>query len=877
MPKKDLLYSHSHFPTLPLSHSPTLIFVISFLCCLTISCSTPKGSARDKFIWQKLPQLPQARSGQFAGVSNGALVVIGGTNFPVSLFDGGQKLWYDDVFVLEPGQQEWRTGLRIDRPLAYGGSVTTSDGVICIGGSDSARHYADVFRLSFMDGHIEQTRLPNLPQSCAMMSATMMGHTIYVAGGQSAPSSTDALRSFWSLDLSDINAGWKQLDPWPGAGRILPVVVAQNGSIYIISGAELSVDDKGEMVRRYLNDGYAFKPGGGWKRIASAPRPLVGAAAISFGQSHLFVFGGDDGLNAQRVWELKDDHPGFSREVLGYHTITDTWMKIGSFPDGLLTTTATIWQNSVVIPGGEDRPGHRSSGVLRGEFTDEKRPFGFLNYFILICYLVVNLGIGAALAKRQKNTNDFFRGGQRIPWWAAGIAIFGTQLSSLTFMAVPAKTYDTDWAYIFQNAAIILLAPLVIFCYLPFFRRLDVTSAYEYLEKRFNPAMRLYGSAAFVLMQSGRMAIVLYLPALALSVVSDLNVYLCILTMGLLATLYTLLGGAEAVTWTEVLQNIILLGSAILSIVLIVAGLDGGPSQLFATALAEGKVGTFDWSWDYTAATVWVVLLGSLFSNLIPYTTDQAVIQRYLTTPSEGQAARAIWTNALLTIPATLLFFSIGTALYVYYKQKPQLLNAQLPTDAVFPWFIVSDLPIGLSGLVIAGLFAAGQSGAQSSMATALVTDFYRRFRPAANDDQCLKIARWLTLLLGMIAVGTASLMATFPIRSQWDLFLQLLGLLGGGLAGVFALGIFTTRAHGAGALVGVIASALTLAVVQRYTRAHFFLYAATGIITCYVVGYLASCLLPFAGGPLNGLTIHTTKKDLEQREVSNSKTSVGS
>jgi solute:Na+ symporter, SSS family len=391
-----------------------------------------------------------------------------------------------------------------------------------------------------------------------------------------------------------------------------------------------------------------------------------------------------------------------------------------------------------------------------------------------------------------------------------------------------------------------------------------VTSAYEYLEKRFNLALRLYGSAAFVLIQTGRMAIVLYLPSLALSVVSDLNIYFCILTMGLLATLYTLLGGAEAVTWTEVLQNIILLGSAVLSVVLIVLSLDGGARQLITTALADGKVQTFNWSWDYTAATVWVVLLGSLFSNLIPYTTDQAVIQRYLTTPTERQAARAIWVNALLTIPATLLFFSIGTALYVYYKQRPQLLNPDLPTDAIFPWFIVSGMPVGVSGLVIAGLFAAGQSGAQSSMATAIVTDFYRKFRPGAEDRQCLRLARWLTLALGVIAVGTASVMATSPIQSQWDLFLQILGLLGGGLAGVFMLGIFTRRAHGMGAFVGVVASAVVLFLVQRYTRVHFFLYAMVGIFTCLVVGYLASVLIPVTRQSLEGLTIHTLSPPID-------------
>ena len=814
----------------------------------------------DRLEWRDLPALPLALGGQFAGVSNGALLAVGGSGFEVSIFEGGQKKWHDSIYVLEPGASGWQLAGRLDHPLAYGGSVTVTDGVICIGGSSSERHFADVFRLSrASSGKLEKTQLPSLPSPCANLGAAVLGNVLYVAGGQLAPISTQAMRQLWALDLSVPSAQWRELEALPGPGRILPVMTAQNGALYVFSGAELSRGADGGAVRRYLADGWRYQPSHGWSPVASPPRPVVAAVAAPYGQSHVFVFGGDDGGNAARIWELKETHPGFSRDVLAFHTITNTWTRMGDLPESLVTTTAVRWQNRTIIPGGEDRPGHRSARVLSAGFVTRKSSFGALNYFVLIGYLGVNLLIGAVLVRRQHDTNDYFRGGQRIPWWAAGIAIFGTQLSSLTFMAVPAKTYDTNWAYIFQNVAIILIAPLVVFCYLPFFRRLDVTSAYEYLEKRFNLATRLYGSTAFVLIQTGRMAIVLYLPALALSVVSDLNVYFCILTMGLLATCYTLLGGAEAVTWTEVLQNIILLGSAIVAVVFIALSLDGGASQLISTALADGKIQTFDWSWNFTAATVWIVLFGSVFSQLVSYSADQAVIQRYMTTPTEHQAARAIWVNALLTIPATLLFFGIGTALYVYYKQKPQLLNPDLPTDAIFPWFIVSDLPAGVSGLVIAGLFAAGQSGAQSSVATALVTDFYRRFRPDAPDRRCLTLARWLTLALGIIAVGTASLMATYPIESQWDLFLRMLGLLGGGLSGVFALGIFTGRAHGTGVLVGVAASAAILLLVQRFTQAHFFTYAGIGMISCMVVGYVASVMLPAPPRSLEGLTFFKT------------------
>jgi solute:Na+ symporter, SSS family len=501
---------------------------------------------------------------------------------------------------------------------------------------------------------------------------------------------------------------------------------------------------------------------------------------------------------------------------------------------------------------------HDSSGKgAVGPRLSAKSHFGLLNYGVLASYLACNLGVGWYLAKRQKNTNDFFRCGQRIPWWAAGIALCGTQLSTLTFMAIPAKTYATDWTYILVNASIPLVAPIVVYCYLPFFRRLDVTTAYEYLEKRFNLAVRLFGSATFVLLQTSRMAIVLFLPSLALSVVSDLNLYVCILGMGLLSTLYTLMGGAEAVTWTEVLQAVILFGSAILTLVLIAHGVSGGFGTLLAIAQADGKLHVANWSWDFTVASVWVVLLGNLFAQLIPYTTDQAVIQRYLSTPDEKQAGQAIWTNALITIPASLIFFGIGTALYGFYKEHPQLLNPGLQMDAIFPWYIVSQMPPGVSGLVIAGLFAAGQSGTQSSVATAIVTDFHRRFHQDLGEERLLQLARMWTVILGFVGMGAATLIATFSIQSLWDVFLAVVGLFGGGLAGIFALGIFTQRAHGVGALIGGFTSALVLFVVQRFTPLHFFLYAPVGILSCFLIGYLASRIIPSEAQNLKGLTIY--------------------
>jgi len=314
-----------------------------------------------------LPDLPQASGGQMAGVSNGTLLVIGGSYFKTSLFEGGQKLWLDTILALEPNGKAWKLAGRLDHPLGYGVAVGVGDSVIVIGGSDGARHYADVWRLRWEDGRLEKTALTALPQPLANMGAAVIGRTIFVAGGQSAPSSTEAAKTLFALDLGAREPKWKTLEPIPGAARILPVVAAQGGALFVISGAELLTDANGKVSRRYLNDGWRYWPGAdnkGWRRITEVPRPVVAAPAIDNGSSRILVFGGDDGANAHRVFELKDDHPGFSRDLLSYDTATDKWSKTGELPVSLVTASAVKWRGAVVIPGGEDRPGHRSARAM---------------------------------------------------------------------------------------------------------------------------------------------------------------------------------------------------------------------------------------------------------------------------------------------------------------------------------------------------------------------------------------------------------------------------------------------------------------------------------------------------------------------------------
>jgi len=317
--------------------------------------------------WTRLSPLPEplGLGGPFAGVSRGALIVAGGAHFPVSLFEGGTKVWRDYVFVLEKGRDKWRRAGALPRPLAYGAAITAMDGLICIGGGDAQQHYADVFLLKWSNGKLDHTPLPSLPRPCAFTCAALVGHTIYVAGGTDKPSAATTMNNVWTLDLSAKPMKWRTLEPWPGPSRMLAAAGSAGGAFYLFAGCELYPNGEGKGTRRYLTDAYRYRPGVGWARIADLPRPAVAAPspALSLDGRRLLLLGGDDGANASRVFELKDNHPGFRRDALAYDTVHNTWAKVGDMPASHVTTSAAMWNRSIIIPSGEIRPGVRSPTV----------------------------------------------------------------------------------------------------------------------------------------------------------------------------------------------------------------------------------------------------------------------------------------------------------------------------------------------------------------------------------------------------------------------------------------------------------------------------------------------------------------------------------
>ncbi len=809
-------------------------------------------------------------AGAIAGRSGTTLIVAGGANFPDDPRWETDKAWYDTIQTLDLADDDprWKTlADSLDGPVAYGVSLThPGHGVLSIGGANSTSHLASCFALSVKDGKLVRTDLPDLPIPLAYAAGTLVGDTVVIMGGQSSPGGP-ASDAVFLLDLGVDAPRWDRGPPIPSGGRILPVAATHRGEVMLFSGVALEPDGEGghRRVSPYLIEAWKLdrtSASGPWTRLADLPRPTAAAAspAIDVGFDLLAIVGGDDGANLQRINELKDDHPGFPEDVLVYHSITDRWTTRGDFPGNReagvqvpvtaatipIAGTGTALDGSTLIASGEIRPRTRTPILTLVTPIIPVQSLSVIDWIAIAMYGVVLVWMGIHFSRREKGTDDFFLAGRRIPWWAAGISIFATSLSAITFMSIPAKSWDTDWIYFLQNLGILIVAPLAAFLLVPYFRRLNVVTAYQYLEYRFHWTLRLAASALYMLFQVGRVAIVTLLPALALTAITGLDVSLCIILMGGICIAYTVLGGVEAVIWSDVLQAVILLGGAVWAMVILIGGTDGGLSGLLADAQASEKLQFADPSWDLTRSSLLVIILGAIFSNLIPYASDQSVVQRYLTVRDEREAKRAIIGGAVLAVPASIIFFGLGTALWGFYRSNPELLQPTEKLDQILPMFVVAQLPVGVSGLVVAALFAAAMSSldsAMNSVATAFTTDWYQRFFPGRDDHQLLKVARIATVCIGVIGTGAALLMVRANDPSLLDVWFKVLGLFGSGVAGVFLLGAITRRTGAIAGWAGLVAGAVSVWTVGYFTEVSGLAYAAVGVLSCLVVGMLVGVI----------------------------------
>ena len=767
---------------------------------------------------------------------------MAGTGSPVSskvtalpaLPGAGERIWLvgvDGRTVVLDGRRAFR--LAADKSgweplranlLADLGAIDTaaSDGnrAVLITGRNGVAERID--QLTVANGSVTTLSLPPLPMPLRAARAAVAGDTLWVAGLGPDGAARLFKRSF------SAPGRWTAQPAWPGGGA--PAALgAQNKGVFatLADGAQW----------RWFTDK-------GWRGGAKAPATIVPGSARAIGQAYLLYLGsGADGTT----------------QLYSYSAITDAWAPLGPPQPGTARAAVSYGDGFLVA-----RTGTNSLEFAATELVNERRSLALFDWLIIGVYMFGMLAVGFYFYRGAKNgsSNEFFLGGRAIPASAAGISKFAGSISSISYLAIPAKAYETNWQYIMSKMSTIAGLIFVAIWIVPLFRRLNLVSVFNYLETRFHPSIRLLSSALWMLMQiGGRMGIVLFLPAMAIGTITDTNIVACIIIVGVFTIIYTALGGMKAVVWTDVFQVMVLTGGACFAIGFIVYQL--GLMPIVDTARAFEKTDMVNLSFDITQPTLWGFLILVLFDVVLTFPKDQVLMQRVLATPSEKAASRSVWVFAAVLLPSAFMFYLIGTVLFAYYRENPAQLNPMLPIDAVFPAFIGTELPAGITGLIIAGLFAAAMgtlSGIINSVATLLSVDFYGKFRNP-TQEQTVRFAEWMSVLVGLIGIGIAIILSRMDIHSLLDLTIELFGLLGGSCAGAYTLGMFTRRANWQGVAIGIVAASLLTLVVWIFGLIHPYWYLALAIMASIVIGYLASLFFPPPSHSLEGLTIYDKRR----------------
>ena len=438
----------------------------------------------------------------------------------------------------------------------------------------------------------------------------------------------------------------------------------------------------------------------------------------------------------------------------------------------------------------------------------------------LIVFIIITFGnvlFGASFFWKNKTSDQFTSGGGKLPSWVVGMSIFATFVSSISFLALPGKAYMSNWNAFVFSVSIPIAAILAVKFFVPLYRGIGSISAYNYLELRFGTWARIYASACYILTQLMRTGAILLLLALPLNALFGWNVKTIIIVTGIAVTAYSMLGGIQAVIWTDAIQGIILIVGALVCALLLTFSMPEGPGQLFDIAIANHKFSLGSFSASLTDSTFWVVLIYGLFINLQNYGIDQNYVQRYMTTSTDKEAKSSAMFGALLYVPVSVIFFYIGTALFSYYTAQPDLLPAELKVpgsgDKVFPHFIVNGLPIGITGLLIASIFAAGMSTVATSVnstATIILSDYYKRyFNKNANEKSSMKVLYTSSLIFG--ALGIIIALSLVGVESVLDAWWGLASIFSGGMLGLFLLGYMSKKVRNIDAAVGVIVGALVI------------------------------------------------------------------
>ena len=466
----------------------------------------------------------------------------------------------------------------------------------------------------------------------------------------------------------------------------------------------------------------------------------------------------------------------------------------------------------------------------------------------IIVFLLFTGGVvafGCSFFKKKGTSEEFTSAGRSLPGWVVGMSIFATYVSSISYLGYPGKAFSGDWnAFVFS-----LFIPIASYFaaryFVPFYRSQDSISAYSFLENRFGPWARIYASSCYLLTQIARTGSILYLLALPMNVLLGWHIQTIIVVTSVAIVLYSMLGGMKAVIWTEAIQGIILIGGALVCMFILLFDMPGGPVQTFSIAMEDGKFSLGSFGSSLSESTFWVCLIYGIFTNLQNYGIDQSYVQRYHTAKNEKEAKFSALFGGYLFIPVSAVFFMIGTGLYAFYKVHPGILPDGVGADYVFPFFIVNELPVGLTGLLIASIFAAGMSTIATSVtssSTIILTDYYQRFRKHAGNRE-----RMLVLKLSSVGVGVAGILVAFAfmsVQSALDAWWALASIFSGGMLGLFLLGYISRKARNFDAVLGVVCGVILVCWIVISPFVHANLAIVFGTLLIFLVGFLSANLL---------------------------------
>ena len=473
----------------------------------------------------------------------------------------------------------------------------------------------------------------------------------------------------------------------------------------------------------------------------------------------------------------------------------------------------------------------------------------------LIIFFLFTGGIvvfGCSFFNKKLSSDEFTSAGRSLPGWVVGMSIFATYVSSISYLGYPGNAYSSNWNAFVFSLSIPIASYFAAKYFVPFYRNQGSVSAYSFLEERFGTWARLYASACYLLTQIARMGSILFLLALPMNLLMGWNIQLVIIFTSIAIIVYSMLGGIKAVIWTEAIQGFILIGGALICLVVLLFSMPEGPTQTFEMAISDHKFDLGSFSADLSTSTFWVCLIYGIFTNLQNYGIDQNYVQRYHTAKNEKEAKFSALFGGYLFIPVSAIFFLIGTALYTYYQVYPELLPAEgIKADYVFPLFIINQLPTGLTGLLIASIFAAGMSTVATSVtssSTIILTDYYQRIRKQTSDRERLWVLKVASLVIGVLGILIA--LALVNVDSILDAWWKLSSIFSGGMLGLFLLGYLAKKAKNIDAAIGVICGAIVIAWISAdqwlglpESGIHEYLAIVLGTLIIFLVGFLSAHL----------------------------------